>query len=320
MRALVIGAAGFVGHYLLSHLRDTLGWTVIATKLPGESIHLGGTHVVDLDILNAPAVITCLQEAAPEVIFHLAALSSVHLSWEKPEDTVRVNVIGSLHVLEAMRVLHSKARVLLIGSGEVYGEIREDQLPLQEDSVIRPLTPYAVTKAAQEMMGIAYAKAYGLSVIGVRAFNHVGPGQMETFVVADFSKQIAEIECGKQAPVIRVGNLSARRDFTDVRDVVHAYALLAEKGVSGEIYNVGRGEAISIQRILDMLLSISSVKMKVEQDIEKFRPVDIPVIAADIVKITADTGWQPLRSLDDTLRDILDEWRAKVSKEGGNAR
>ena len=217
-------------------------------------------------------------------------------------------------MLDAVRKLDYKPRVLLIGSGEEYGHVRENEVPVQEDNVLRPGNIYAATKACQNMIGAIYAQAYGMDVMMVRAFNHVGPNQSPIFVVADFCKQTAEIEAGLKEPVIKVGNLSARRDFSDVRDVVRAYVELMEKGKAGETYNVGSGNAVEIRKILDMILSRSKKEIRVEVEPSRMRPVDVPVIEADISKLKACTGWEQKITLEETIQDTLEYWRQKLKE------
>lgn len=312
MKALIIGAAGFVGRYLADHLQRDCGWSVSVTKLAQETFTMDGVEVHSLDILDADAVLSLLQEEKPDYIFHLAAQSSVALSWKQPGLTVDVNVKGCVHVLDAVRQLEPMPRVLLIGSGEEYGHVRGEEIPLSEENALRPGNIYAATKACQNMLGKIYADAYRMPVMMVRAFNHIGPGQAPMFVVSDFCKQVAEIEAGKREPVMRVGNLTAQREFTDVRDIVRAYALLIQKGRDGETYNVGSGHAVCIQHILDQIVALSDADICVEVDPAKLRPVDVPMIEADIRKLTEVTGWKPQIALADTLREVLDYWRGEL--------
>lgn len=308
MDALVIGAGGFVGNYLLRQLLAE-GKDTGATKLPKERIRVDGCEVYDLDMGNANAVSRLLTELRPAQIYHLAAQSSVAVSWKEPELTVNVNVLGTLHLLEAVRSIPDYyPRILLVGSGEEYGRCRSDA-PLTEDTALHPGNIYAVTKACQEMIGQVYARAYGMGIVMVRAFNHIGVGQTPQFVAADFALQIAEIEAGLRPPVMHVGNLSAKRDFSDVRDVVRAYTMLMERGCSGEVYNVGSGHAVAIQELLDLLLDLSRESVAVEQDMSRMRPSDTPVIQADITKLQTDTGWMPEYSLEETLHTMLDHNR-----------
>ncbi len=310
-KALIIGAGGFVGSYLINCLRHEFHMEVYATKLNGTTFSHPSARIYDLDILDREAVRKLLDKIRPDYIFHLAAQSSVSAAWKDPMLTIDVNIKGSVNVMDAVRELPYKPRILIIGSGEEYGHIRDGQTPISEETMLRPGNLYAATKACQNMIGSIYAKAYGMEIILVRAFNHVGPGQAPIFVVSDFCKQTAEIEMGLREPLIRVGNLSARRDFTDVRDVVRAYGLLSLKGTAGETYNVGSGTAIKIRQILDLIVGMSSAKIGVEVDPAKIRPVDIPVIEGDITKITRATGWKPVISIEQTIKETLDYWRKR---------
>jgi len=312
MKALIIGVAGFVGKHLVKELTDT-GWDVHGTKLPSEKFDSDlPTH--ELDILDASAISDLLEKVKPDCIFHLAAQSSVAISWKEPALTADVNIKGVINLLEAVRKLKNPPKLLLIGSGEEYGYILPEDLPIKEDTALRPGNMYACTKAAQAMIGQTYARAYGLKIVIVRAFNHIGPGQTDTFVVPGFCKQVAQIEATGESGTIKVGNLEAKRDFTDVRDIVKAYRLLADKGKSGEIYNVGSGTSISIAEILDKILKQSNAKITIEQDPERMRPSDTPDIRADISKLEASTGWKPEISIDSTIKDVLNEWRGKRNK------
>ena len=229
--------------------------------------------------------------------------------------TAKNPVKGAVNLLEALRELFYKPRVIMVGSGEEYGHIKPGDTPIKEDTLLDPGNIYAATKACQNMLGRIYADAYDLELIMVRAFNHIGPGQLPIFVVSDFCKQVVDIELGKKEPVMYVGNLSAKRDFTDVRDVVRAYAALAESGVKGESYNVGSGHAVEIREILDLIISRSSADIKVETDPAKIRPVDVPIIEADISKIKAATGWEPQIPLEQTIDETLADWRRKESED-----
>jgi GDP-4-dehydro-6-deoxy-D-mannose reductase len=312
-KALIIGAAGFVGRYLIACLKKD-GFAVVATKLANESasgMSEENIPVCDLDILDADATRALLSEIEPDCVFHLAAQSSVALSWKEPTLTVDINVKGVVHVLEAARAMKQPARVLLIGSSEEYGAVRPAQLPVNEETPLRPGNIYAATKAAQDMIGAIYAEAYGMDILMIRAFNHIGPGQSSAFVVGDFCLQAARIEAGLQEPVIRVGNLSARRDFTDVRDVVRAYSLLAQRGEGGLAYNVGSGHALSIQSILETILRATRADIRVERDASRFRPVDVPLVEADITRLRQATGWRPEISIEATIADTLAWHRAQ---------
>lgn len=311
-KALIIGAAGFVGNYLIDHIQKNCIWSIAVTKMPHEKIDNSNVEVFDLDILDRNAVSGLLEKVRPDYIFHLAAQSSVALSWKNPDLTVDVNIKGSLHVLDAIRDLDYKPRVLLIGSGEEYGHVRPNEVPIIEDNVSRPGNLYAATKACQNMIGKIYADAYKMDIMSVRAFNHIGPNQAPLFVVADFCKQVAEIEAGQREPIMKVGNLSAKRDFTDVRDVVRAYVMLMESGKSGETYNVGSGNAVEIAAILNQIVALSDAEIKVEVDPNKLRPVDVPIIEADITKLAECCGWARTIALEVTLEETLNYWRQQV--------
>ena len=308
MRALVIGAGGFAGHYLLEELTKSSD-EIYATKLPNETITGTTAKILDLDITNVEAVFSLFEEIRPDCVYHLAAQSSAALSWKKPQLTMNINVIGALNVLEAIRALNLKSRVLLIGSGEEYGNVLPAEIPIKESTMVRPANIYAVSKLTQNLLGGLYLKAYGMDIISVRAFNHIGPMQADIFVASDFCKQVAMIEKGRKEPVISVGNLSAIRDFTDARDVVKAYTLLMSKGISGKTYNVGGGTVCKISELLDRILKLSSAQIKVEIDQSRLRPIDTPEISADISELRKDTGWTPSKTLDETLLDTLEYWR-----------
>lgn len=312
MKALIIGGGGFVGPYLVRHLVNDLGYEVTVTKTEKENLVSDIAQVVNLDILNKEQISEVLNAQRPDYIFHLAAQSSVAYSWKNPSLTIDVNVKGCVNVLDAIRELDFKPRTLLIGSGEEYGHIREGECPITEENNSRPGNIYAATKACQNMLGKIYADAYGMDVMMVRAFNHIGPNQTPMFVVADFCKQVAEIEKGIKEPVMYVGNLTAKRDFTDVRDVVKAYALLVKEGKRGETYNVGTGHALAIQEILDTIISMSDKSIEVKVDPDRLRPVDVPIIEPDIRKINECTGWKPQILLSQTLKETLEYWRGQL--------
>lgn len=311
-KALIIGAAGFVGGYLAKELFLNHRMEVYATKMSQEQLLIENVKIYDLNILNKDEIVSLLFKIRPDYIFHLAAQSSVSVAWKNPGLTVDINVKGSINVMDAVRELFYKPTVLLIGSGEEYGHIREDEVPIKEDNYLRPGNIYAATKVCQNMIASIYAQAYDMDLMMVRAFNHIGPCQAPIFVISDFCKQVAEIEKGKKEPVMYVGNLDAKRDFTDVRDVVRAYALLVQKGKAGEIYNVGSGHAYAIREILNLIISLSFVDIKVEIDLNKIRPVDVPIIEADISKLKKVTGWSPIIPLKQTITETLEYWRERV--------
>ncbi len=305
MKALVIGGGGFVGGYLIDELTAN-GYEVSATCLPGENIS-ADCEKLPLDIGSKENISKILRKTSPDAVFHLAAQSSVALSWKEPQLTAQINVIGGINLLEALR--ETKMRAILIGSGEEYGYIRQNACPLSEDEPLRPGNVYAATKACQEMLGQVYSRAYSMDIVMARSFNHSGPKQSPAFVVSDFCRQTAEIELGLRAPEIAVGNLAAKRDFTDVRDVVRAYRLLCEKGRSGEVYNVGRGKAVGIGEILNRIISLANCGISVKVAKDRLRAADIPLIEPDVSRIFRDTGWKAEISLEKTIEDTLDYWR-----------
>ncbi|HXX91041.1 MAG TPA: GDP-mannose 4,6-dehydratase [Acidimicrobiales bacterium] len=297
MRAFVTGARGFVGRWLTAHLAAS-GDDVVAVDHEVD--------VTDLDVVTA-----ALARARPDAVYHLAAFTHVGQSWHDPDRVMVVNAIGTLHVLEAARALPEPPVVLLTSSAEVYGSVPEDRLPVTETVPLAPVTPYAVSKVAAEYLGVQQHLAYGLPVIRVRPFNHVGPGQAPGFVVPSLASRVVEAR-RTGASTVAVGNLSARRDFTDVRDVVRAYRLLVEHGTAGEVYNVCSGHDVVIEDIARRLLALAGSELELAPDPALTRPVDVPVMRGDPAKLHAATGWAPEIALDDTLRDVLEHWGSHV--------
>jgi GDP-4-dehydro-6-deoxy-D-mannose reductase len=297
MRALVTGAAGFVGRHLVGHL-ESMGDDVVAIDR-----HDGP------DLLDPPALDTFVAEVAPDAVYHLAGWSDVGGSWSEPRAAFASNAVGTLNLLQACRSV--TARVLSVSSADVYGRVALSELPLTEDAPLRPVTPYAVSKVAADFLGVQAALGYGLDVIRVRAFNHLGPGQTNRFVAPAIAERIARNEFDR-SEVVPVGNLTPRRDFTDVRDVVRAYRLLVTHGEAGEAYNVCSGVDIAISDLADQLVSMAARPMRLEEDPSLQRPVDVPVLRGDPTKLHKTTGWQPEIALDQTLSDLLDEWRTRI--------
>ena len=315
MRALVTGAAGFVGRHLIQFLLNTTDFDIIGSvyyKLPLPSHDSPRVHFEHVDLQDEEAVDDFIARWRPDYTFHLAGQSFVPYSWRNPWLTFDQNVHIQLNLFRAMIRAELDGRILVVGSGDEYGAIEPSDLPIDENTPLRPVSPYAVSKIAQDFLGWQYHHSHGIHAVRVRPFNHIGPGQREMFVASSFAKQIAEIEAGLREPVLRHGNLEARRDFTDVRDMVRAYWLLLNQGQPGEVYNAGSGRAVSIQQILDILLSMSRVPIRTELDPERMRPSDIPVIVCDPTRLHLTTGWQAEIPLEKTLADILDDWRAKV--------
>lgn len=314
MKSLITGVGGFAGGHLARHLLQS-GHTVAGllydkdrtpTRLPSE------VELYQADILEPAGLSRILASFEPEAIFHLAAFSNPQSSWENARRTLETNVIGSQNLLQAAVEMGRKPRVLLVGSGQQYGNVPEQEQPMAEDCPQRPLTPYAVSKSAQELLGLRFLLAEDLPVFLVRSFNHTGPGQESSYVCSSFARQVAEIEAGRREPPIRVGNLEARRDFTDVRDVVRGYARILEAGKPGEPYNVCRGEAIAIQEVLDTLIEHASGSIPVEVDPARYHAADAPLVLGDNTKLREELGWEPEIDLGQTLEHLLDDWRGKV--------
>ncbi len=315
MRALITGVGGFAGSHLSDYLIHHTDWQVSGCVLPGwDCSHLDSrVACLELDLRDPDAVRAMLEQAAPDAIFHLAAQAFVPVSWSDPWATLENNIRAEVNILDGLVRLGAMPRVVVVGSNEEYGLVRPQDLPLNENSPLRPNSPYAVSKVSQDLLGLSYFLSHGLPVLRVRPFNHIGPRQAANFVVPAFAKQIAEIERGQQPPVVRVGNLSARRDFTDVRDTVRAYYLLATQGEPGEVYNIGSGRSHSIREILDILIGYSRVPATIELDPSRMRPSDTPEIVCDAGKLRAATGWQPEIPLEQSLIDVLDDWRARTA-------
>ncbi len=308
-KALITGINGFVGQYLKQKLEQQ-GYLVAGTYLP-EKLQAMPSNYYPVDLLKPEQIQEVIQIWQPNEIYHLAGQGSVALSWKLPTKTIEINVNGTLNLLEAVRQYNADCKVLIVGSSDEYGPVQEQDCPVKEGHPLHPVSPYGISKLTQEKIAQLYANAYGMSLLMVRPFNHIGPGQSTGFVVADFASRIAAIEQGKSEPVLKVGNLHSFRDFTDVEDVVSAYILLMQYGQSGEIYNVGSGRALEIQTILEQLLTLSNAEIKVEIDSQRYRPVDVPLVVCDNSKLVACTGWQPQKSLQQTLLETLNYWRER---------
>lgn len=312
MRALVTGADGFVGQWLIRALLDagdevagvTRGDHSRLTTLPIEAATKVQWFAAEL--LDPETLSTAIEASEPEAVYHLAAQASVAQSLKDPAGTIETNTIGTLNVLEACRSAAPHVTVLAVGSAEIYGNVEPAELPLRESAPIRPNNPYAGSKAAAEVMALQYARSGWLRVVATRSFNHTGPGQNTSFAAAAFAKQFADIARGAQAPVLHHGNLSAQRDFLDVRDVVRAYRLLVARGMSGGVYNVCSGRAVSMREIVDELARFVERPVELREDPARLRPVDTPIIVGDAGLLRRDTDWQPTIPLLRTLRDLYD--------------
>jgi GDP-4-dehydro-6-deoxy-D-mannose reductase len=312
MHILITGATGFVGTHLRRYFLAQTDWDITGTCYPEsppppmdpqrEALHF-------LDLRDAEATRALLAQSPPDYVIHLAAQSHVPTAYKDPWGTLDNNIRGQLNLLEAFKALSLAPRTLVIGSGEEYGRASADELPLVEDHPLRPENPYSVSKVTQDVMGYQYFISFKLPIIRIRPFNHVGPGQSARFVLPAFASQVAGIEAGKQAPVMRVGNLEPARDFTDVRDVVRAYHLALTHGKPGEVYNIASGTPRTIQSLVDQLIALATVPIRVEIDPERYRPADVPVFYGSAAKLKQDAGWEPEIPFEQTIQDVLDEWR-----------
>jgi GDP-4-dehydro-6-deoxy-D-mannose reductase len=319
MRILITGITGFVGSYLaelsLAHGAEVFGSSRWRSKTENVEHLRDRITLVESDLRDLSSVQHLLDISRPDWIVHLAAQSFVAASWHTPAETLYTNTISQVNLLEGVRRTARPPRFLVVGSSEEYGLVQDDELPIRETNPLRPLSPYAVSKVAQDLMGYQYFKSYGLPLIRTRAFNHEGPRRGDVFVTSNFARQIAEIEAGRREPVLFVGNLQARRDYSDVRDIVRGYWALLERGEAGEVYNLCSGRAWAIGGILDFLLGESRVRgIRVQEDAARLRPSDVPVLVGDGSKIREAVGWAPEIPFDRTLRDVLDYWRARVGQ------
>lgn len=314
-KILITGVTGFVGQYVAESLLSSPDVEIHGTYFSDESrVRLGDLerHLIlhKADLTNKEAVNHIIQETTPDELYNLAAQTSPSESMKDPAKTLSTNILSELYLFQSLHENKlEKTRVLAVASAEMYGKVRLEDLPVTESTTFRPITPYAVSKIATDYLALQYYLTHKLNIIRVRPFNHTGPRQQPKFVLPMFAKQIADIEKGKQEPILKVGNLKAKKDFSDVRDIVRAYILLMEKGVPGEVYNIGSGRSVSIQEILDILLSLSQKEIKVEVDQALFRPVDVEDLYCDSSKMFELTGWKPEIPLETTLKDTLDYFR-----------
>ncbi len=315
-RVLVTGVTGFAGSHLVDYLLargdcEIFGihrWRSRTENIEHFKDKIG---LMECDLRDASSSRDMIEKIKPEWIFHLAAQSFVPTSWTAPSESLTTNVIGQVNLFEAVRRTGLKCRIQIACSSEEYGLVYPDELPIRETNPLRPLSPYAVSKVAQDMLGYQYWMSWKVDSVRTRGFNHEGPRRGPVFVASDFAKQIADIEKGRKPPVIHVGNLEARRDFSDVRDVVRAYWLALEKCEPGEVYNICTGRAWSIREVLDLLLGMTKVKIEVRKDPARLRPSDVPVLLGDSSKFAKATGWKPAIPFEQTLRDMLEHWRAR---------
>lgn len=314
MRLLITGVTGFVGRHVLAFLRDEQP-EVEPFGLARHAAPDLGCPCLAVDLEDARGLDAAIERVRPDRVLHLAAQSSPRLSFREPARTLRANVEGALHLLEALRAHVPGARLLVVGSGEEYGDAGRGPEPLGEETPLRPLSPYAASKVALSYLALQYHLSYRLDVVRTRTFNHSGAGRGRDFAESAFARQIVAIERGLQEPVIKVGNLESVRDFSDVRDVARAYWALFERGVAGEIYNVCSGRGVRIREVLDRLELAARVTVRDETDERHMRPADIPALVGDPSRLRAATGWEARVPLERTLADLLDHWRRRPSEE-----
>jgi len=319
MRVLITGITGFVGSHLAEYCRS-LGHEVAGTmRWRSQQENLADVRdevqLYEADLRDAYAARRVVADFRPDRIFHLAAQSFVHASWSAPAETMSTNVLCQVHLLEAVRESSPETHFHVAGSSEEYGDVLPDEVPIKETNPLRPLSPYAVSKVAQDLMGFQYFRSYGMPIVRTRAFNHEGPRRGEVFVTSSFAKQIALAEIDKAAPYLDVGNLDAKRDFTDVRDVVRAYWLL-DHCEAGDVYNIGSGTAWQIGDVAKMLIDMAKVPVDIRMDPARMRPSDVPLLQADPSKFKAATGWEPEIPFETTLMDTLEYWRGRVRRTG----
>ena len=314
MRELITGAGGFAGSHLAEQLLRESDHTVWGCGLAPEPKLTAERQLYyrRLDLTDAAATSDFIAEIHPERIYHLAGQPAVHASWVDPWGNFEGNVLAALNVLDAVWQRNLDCRIMVVTSMEVYGEVSPEDMPVSEEHRFRPNSPYSASKAAADLLAQAYHLSHGLDIVRVRPLNHIGPGQSDQFVATAFARQLVHIEAGLQSPVIRVGNLSARRDFTDVRDMTRAYALALEHCESGRAYNIASGTVRSVQQLLDMLLELSHAHVTVEVDPERVRASGTPALVADCTRFRACTGWQPKIPFGQTLSDLLDYERDRL--------
>lgn len=305
MKALITGCAGFYGTHLCDELKNN-GYDVIGCDICSTD------DIIALDITVKESVLTVIRQYKPDVIVNMAGQANVAKSWKEPQLTVLLNIIGLINILESVRVVDSKIRVIAVGSSDEYGNLKEKGINVTEDIPISPMTPYAISKQSQEQFASLYVRNFGLDVCMIRQFNLGGAGQAKGFMISDFASGIAEIEAGKRDSLL-VGNLESARDFTHVKDACRAIRLIIEKGRTGEIYNICSGKTYTAQEVLDKLIGMSKAEITVKQDPSRMRPSDTPVICGNHDKLTQNIGWMPECTLDVILSDALEYWRKNTN-------
>jgi len=304
VKALITGSSGFIGTHLTAEL-EANGYKVIKCDLKASA------DTVAMDIMKQEMIESILGEYQPDVIINMAGHANVGLSWKKPQLTVQLNTIGVVNILEAVKAVNPQIRVLTVGSSDEYGSLKESGNNVTEDIPVKPITPYAISKQAQELFAQLYVRSYGMDICMIRLFNLGGPGQAKGYIISDFASGIAEVEAGKK-DCMSVGNLTSARDFTHVKDACRALRLIAEKGHVGEIYNICSGSTHTAQEVLNNLIRLSKKNIVVKQDPSRMRPSDTPVVCGNHDKLTAHTGWQPALELEQILTDALGYWRKQL--------
>lgn len=314
-KVLVTGISGFAGSHLAEKLFLANKYKLIGTYLSDKSLGnisslVKEIELIKIDLNDKDKVLDLIKKVQPDLIYHLAAFTSPSESFKKPTEAIVNNVSIQINLLEAVRQIKLfNTRILIISSADIYGTVSKEDLPIDEETSFMPANTYAVSKITQDFLGLQYYLSYNLNIVRVRPFNHIGPRQTPYFVISSFAKQIAEIEKGVKEPVLYVGNLETKRDFTDVRDMVEAYILAVEKGNTGDVYNLGSGVSYKISELLEKLLSFVKVKISVEKDSSLFRPNDTPELLCDNQKFKELTHWEQKIAIDTTLKDTLDYWR-----------
>ncbi len=316
-RVLITGITGFVGshlsEFLLNKNLEIYGLERWRSKTENIEHIKNKIKLIKADIRDAHSMEDAVKKIEPDYVFHLAAQTFVPMSWNAPVDTLETNIIGTVNLFEAVRKAEIDPKIHIAGSSEEYGMVYPNEIPIKETNPLRPLSPYGVSKVAQDKLSYQYFKSYGLKIVVTRAFNHTGPRRGEAFVSSNFSKQVVEMEKGLRKPVINVGNLDAKRDFSDVRDIVRGYWLAVNKCDFGEVYNLCSGKATSIKELLDLITSLSKVKgIKIIKDPTRIRPSDVPVLQGDCTKFRKKTGWKPEIPFKKTIEDLMNYWRDKL--------
>jgi GDP-4-dehydro-6-deoxy-D-mannose reductase len=317
MKVLITGITGFAGSHLAEFLlqKNIKVFGTYRWRSRMENImHIRDKiTLLECDLRDFSATLEVIKKVKPDLIFHLAAQSFVPMSWIAPVETLTTNITSEVNIFEAVRTLNLKnCRIHIAGSSEEYGLVYKNEVPIKETNPLRPLSPYGVSKVAQDLLGYQYFMSYQLPIIRTRAFNHTGPRRGEVFVTSNFAKQIVEIEKKKRQPVIYVGNLDAVRDFTDVRDVVRAYYMILKDGKPGEVYNISSGKGYKIKEVLELLLSLAQCDIEIKVDPARLRPSDVELLIGDNTKLKKAVGWKPEIPFKKTLSDLLDYWRARI--------